>query len=154
VTGAERPGEDELFVTQDLPAVIGSLGELADIVRERGRVYVRYSKGPSKDHDPSVDTESGLTLPGLSANPLHAEQWWSRPFEDWLARQVCQYRELHEKNPERFAWALCGTEVGRGPDCEPLLRRVEPVGRLDDGLLAEAVARYEERFHAGRGPED
>ena len=149
-----NPGKGELFVTEDMPAVIASLRELADVVHRRGRVYVRYSEGPAQDRDASVDTESGLTLPGLSANPLHAEQWWTRPFEDWLARQVCQYRELSEKNPDRFAWALCGTEVGRGPDCEPLLREVEPVGRLDDRLLHEAAARYEERFHAGRGPED
>lgn len=154
MTDEESPGEEELFVREDLPTVIGSLGQLADIVREHGTLYIRYSEGPQKDRAPSVDTESGLTLPGLSVNPLHAEVWWTRPFEDWLARQVCQYRELREKNPDRFAWVLRGTEVGRGPDCEPLLRRVEPIGRLDDDLLAEASARYEERFEAGRGPED
>jgi hypothetical protein len=154
VTEEESPGEGELFVSDDLPSVIGSLRELADLVREHGTLYIRYSEGPTHDRDPSVDTESGLTLPGLSVNPLHAEQWWTRPFEDWLARQVCQYRELSEKNPDRFAWALRGTEVGRGPDCEPLLRRVQPIGRLDEALLDEASARYEERFHAGRGPED
>ncbi len=62
-----------------------------------------------------MDTESGLDLPGLSVNPLHAEDWWVRPLEDWLARQVCQYKELRDKNPDRFAWALRGIEVGPVP---------------------------------------
>lgn len=119
-----------------------------------GRVYVRYSEGPERDDRPSIDTESELELPGLSVNPLHAEPWWTRPFEDWLARQICQYQQLQEKNPDRFAWVLQGVEVGRGPDCEPLLRDVRPVARLDASVLSEAGERYRARFHAGRGPED
>ncbi|WP_228484707.1 DUF6098 family protein [Microbacterium cremeum] len=158
MTDADRhpvpPGGLPLFVTETLIDTHRSLGELAAAVRRYGHTYVRYSEGPGSDRDPSVDTESGLTLPGLSVNPLHAEPWWTRPFEDWLARQVCQYRELQEKNPDRYAWVLCGTVVGRGPDCEPLLREVIPIARLDDALLDEAVARYRSRFHAGRGPED
>ena len=109
-------------------------------VCELGKAYIRYSEGPDRDVEESVDTESGLTLPGLSVNPLHPEDWWTRPIQDWLARQVCQYKELQEKNPDRFAWVLRGIEVGRGPDCEPLVR----------GL----VERYRERFEAGKGPED
>lgn len=143
-----------LFLTDAMLDAISSLDRLADIVHRYGHVYVRYSEGPEHDRDESIDTESGLALPGLSVNPLHAEDWWTRPFEDWLARQVCQYRELSEKNPDRFAWALCGTEVGRGPDCEPLLREVIPVARLDGRLLEEADRRYQERFRAGHGPED
>lgn len=87
-------------------------------------------------------------------NPLRPEDWWTRPVEDWLARQVCQYKELQEKNPDRFAWVLRGVEVGRGPDCEPLLRGVVPIARLSDELLDEATTRHEEKFDAGRGPED
>ena len=143
-----------LFASETLTDSIATLAELVDVVRSHERAYVRYSEGPARDRDGSVDTESGLTLPGLSVNPLHPEQWWTRPLEDWLARQVCQYRELQHKNPDRFAWVLTGAEVGRGPDCEPLLRDVRPIARLDDGLLEEADARYETRFHAGRGPED
>jgi hypothetical protein len=143
-----------LFVTETLTESIATLDELAATVREHGRLYVRYSEGPAGDREGSVDTESGLTLPGLSTNPLHTEPWWTRPFEDWLARQVCQYRELQEKNPNRFAWVLRGTEVGRGPDCEPLLREVIPTARLSDRLLEEADARYTTRFRAGHGPED
>lgn len=143
-----------LFLTDTMLGDIASLDELAATAHHYDPLYVRYSEGPAGDGDESVDSESGLTLPGLSVNPLHAEAWWTRPFEDWLARQVCQYRELREKNPDRFAWALCGTEVGRGPDCEPLLREVIPIARLDDRLLAEADRRYRERFRAGKGPED
>ena len=162
MTDADRPsagpadpaGGTALFVTETLTDALGSLDELAAAVQRYGRAYVRYSEGPTGDRDASVDTESGLTLPGLSVNPLHSEPWWTRPFEDWLARQVCQYRELQEKNPDRFAWVLCGTEVGRGPDCEPLLREVIPIARLDGVLLDEAVSRYETRFRAGHGPED
>lgn len=143
-----------LFVTETLYDSIGSLEQLADTVRRYGRLYVRYSEGPVADRDASVDTESGLTLPGLSANPLHAQAWWTRELEDWLARQVCRYRDLREKNPDRFAWVLSGTEVGRGPDNEPLLRAVVPIARLEDALLDEAERRYESRFHAGHGPED
>lgn len=143
-----------LFASETLTASITALAELIDVVRSHERVYVRYSEGPERDRDSSVDTESGLTLPGLSVNPLHPEEWWTRPLEDWLARQVCQYRELQEKNPDRFAWVLTGVEVGRGPDCEPLLREVSPIARLDDQLLEEADRRYKARFRAGQGPED
>ncbi|MDW4571952.1 DUF6098 family protein [Microbacterium sp. M3] len=143
-----------LFVTETMFDSITSLAELAETVRRYGRLYVRYSEGPQGDREGSVDTESGLPLPGLSANPLHAQPWWTRELEDWLARQVCQYRELAEKNPDRFAWVLSGTEAGRGPDCEPLVRAVVPIAKLDPALLDEAAHRYETRFDAGHGPED
>lgn len=113
-----------------------TLDELVGLVRSRPGLHVRYSAGPESDRDGgSIDTESGLELPGLSVNPLDAEEWWTRPLADWLARQVCQYRHLSEKNPERFAWVLTGRQVGRGPDSEPLLAEVEPVARLSDDLL-------------------
>ena len=132
-----------------------SLDELVELVRSRPGLHVRYSQGIESDREGgSIDTESGLELPGLSVNPLDAEEWWTRPLADWLARQVCQYRHLSEKNPERFAWVLTGRQVGRGPDCEPLLADVEPVARLSDALLGEAEQRYNTRFDAGRGPED
>lgn len=132
-----------------------TLAELADLVRSRERSYVRYSEGPWHDaSEQSRDTESGLNLPGLSVNPLHPESWWTRPLEDWLARQVCQYAELAEKNPDRFAWILDGRTVARGPDCEPLLADVEPLAALAPDVLAEATARYQAAFEAGRGPED
>jgi hypothetical protein len=143
-----------LLASTELDASIETLAGLADVVDRLGEAYVRYSEGPQADRQPSIDTESGLELPGLSVNPLHVEPWWTRPREDWLARQVCQYEELRRKNPNRFAWVLTGTVVGRGPDCEPLLREVMPVARLTNRLLDEALRRYQERFQAGRGPED
>jgi len=133
---------------------LDSLVELEDLVRREPRLCVRYSEGPEQDMSRnSIDTESGLELPGLSVNPLAAEAWWTRPLTDWLARQLCQYRHLSEKNPARFAWILTGREVGRGPDCEPLLADVQPVARLSERLLAEAERVYHQQFDAGKGPE-
>jgi hypothetical protein len=133
---------------------LDSLVELEDLVRRQPRLCVRYSEGPEQDMSRnSIDTESGLELPGLSVNPLAAEAWWTRPLTDWLARQLCQYRHLSEKNPARFAWILIGREVGRGPDCEPLLADVQPVGRLSERLLEEAERVYHQQFDAGKGPE-
>lgn len=117
-------------------------------------LYVRYSEGPERDlGTTSVDTESGLELPGLSVNPLDPEPWWTRPTGDWLARQLCQYKHLRDRNPERVAWVLHGRVVGRGPDCEPLLGDAEFVAELTDDLLEEAELRYKDRFEAGVGPE-
>jgi hypothetical protein len=133
---------------------ITTLRELAEAV-DAEELYVRYSKGPEDDRSSgSLDTESGLELPGLSVNPLRPETWWTRPAEDWLARQVCQYEHLRDKEPERFAWVLTGTVVGRGPDCEPLIRPFRAFARFSDDLLEEAGRRYRERFDAGRGPGD
>lgn len=70
--------------------------------------------------------------PGLSANPLDPEPWWTRPTREWPARQLCNDAHLQREDGERHGWVLAGTVVGRGPDNEP--RRV-----------------YEERFDAGRG---
>jgi hypothetical protein len=131
------------------------LAQLAAVVRACPGLHVRYSAGPDDDaRRHSIDTESGLELPGLSVNPLDAEDWWTRPLEDWLARQLSQYRHLAEEDPERIAWILRGEVAGRGPDCEPLLRDVEPVAILDEHLLDEAWDRYQRVFDAGRGPAD
>lgn len=133
---------------------LAALAQLEELVRERRGLCVRYSEGPAADdHRGSIDTESGLELPGLSVNPLDAEEWWTRPLGDWLARQLCDYRHLSRKNPARFAWVLRGRFVGRGPDCEPLLAEAVAVARLGEGLLEEAEARYRRNFAAGRGPE-
>jgi hypothetical protein len=135
--------------------VIDALADLEVIVTSDQPVYVRYSPGPDHDaHRNSVDTESGLELPGLSVNPLTPESWWTRPLADWLARQVCQYQHLRQQNHDRRPWVVHGRVVGRGPDCEPLLVDVETIGVLSDQLLDEAGRRYAERFDAGKGPED
>lgn len=134
---------------------LDTLKILETLISAEAGVYVRYSEGYDNDSTcGSVDTESGLELPGLAVNPLIPEAWWTRPLADWLARQLCQYKHLQEKNPNRFAWILRGDEVGRGPDCEPLLANVEPIARLSPKLLGEAERRYHENFAAGQGPED
>lgn len=121
------------------PLRLTDLSQLVALVRSERGLHVRYSEWPKQDASQrSVDTESGLELPGLSVNPLDPEPWWTRPTEDWLARQLCQYRHLAEKNPDRYAWLLRGTPVGRGPDCEPLIRDVQPVAVLDTALLTQA----------------
>ena len=133
---------------------LDSLVELEDLVRRQPRLCVRYSEGPEQDMSRnSIDTESGLELPGLSVNPLAAEAWWTRPLTDWLARQLCQYKHLRDRNHERTAWVVRGEVAGRGPDSEPLLRNVEFVAELTDALLDEAEERYTTRFDAGQGPE-
>lgn len=131
-----------------------SIDELLALLDAEPDLYIRYSEGYEADSDGgSLDTESGLELPGLSVNPLRPEQWWTRPLSDWLARQLCQYKHLKEKNPKRYAWIARGRCIARGPDCEPLLAEVEEIARLDDELLAEAQRIYQERFDAGSGPE-
>lgn len=138
-----------------VPDVLAHLDDVvAAVEAARVPLFIRYSEGPAADEDSSVDVESGLDLPGLSVNPLRPENWWTRPARDWIARQICQYRQLQESNTDRFAWALTGDIVGRGPDCEPLLRGVTPLARIDDGAVDEAAAHYAARFDAGRGPED
>lgn len=136
-------------------APLRTLDELEQLVRERPGLHVRYSEGPASDRGGgSIDTESGLELPGLSVNPLDPQPWWTRPVADWLARRLCQYRHLAQSNPDRFAWVMTGRIVARGPDCEPLLADAVPIARLADELLAEADDRYRSEFDAGRGPED
>ncbi|WP_159943930.1 MULTISPECIES: DUF6098 family protein [unclassified Nocardiopsis] len=137
-----------------LPTV-GGLAELAGLVRARDRLYLRYSHGPEQDRRPvSKDYESGLELPGLSVTVLTPEGWWTRPLEDWLARQVRKYASLVEEDPERCGWVLEGRTVAHGPDHEPLLDRVRPVAYLSENVMEEALERYRERFDAGRGPND
>jgi len=142
-------------VSEESLGEVRSLDELADAVRTRSPLYVRYSEGPRHDaNGRSVDFESGLELPGLSVNPLAPERWWTRPLNDWLARQLCQYQYLVQKQPERYPWILRGHVVARGPDNEPLLVDIEPIARLSDSVLREAEQRYRSNFDAGQGPAD
>src|SRR5687768_2044606 len=94
----------------DLPE-IDSLSQLADLVTED--TYVRFSNGPDSDRGSSSrDYESGLDLPGLSVNPLRPEDWWTRPLEEYLARQICNYVHLQtESDDGRRAWVLTGEVV-------------------------------------------
>jgi hypothetical protein len=114
-------------------------------------VFVRFSAGPAADAaEQSIDYESGSQLPGLSANRLDPESWWSRPLIDWLARQVCQYLHLNERSPDHSGWVLRGRIVGRGPDDEPLLADIDPIAWLGPRLIVEAERLYADRFDQGR----
>lgn len=132
----------------ELPT-LNRLHELTLLVRRRAGVHLRYSPGPEADTaHASTDHESGLVMPGLSANPLGPPAWWTLPVEDWVARRVCQYmRELYEG---ARPWVLTGREVDFGPDNEPLLVNVQPIAWLSDELVAEAHQHYQNRLNVGK----
>jgi hypothetical protein len=131
--------------------LVDRLDELVELMAVTGTVYVRFSGGPQADDEGvSVDGESGAVLPGLSVNRLDPEPWWTGPVRAWVARQLCQYAHLADE--ERYAWVLTGTEVGRGPDSEPLVAEVVPVARVSGRLLAEAVDVYHRAMQPGRMP--
>lgn len=125
------------------------LDELVKLMELGVPLYLRYSPGPEADAGhPSIDHESGLPMPGHSANPLRAPDWWTLPVEDWLARRVCQYlREVHEG---ARPWVLTGQVADFGPDNEPLLVHVRPIAWLSGQLVHEARQRYTSRLQAGR----
>jgi hypothetical protein len=126
------------------------LDEIGALIRRGTPFYVRHSRGYETDLAArSVDGESGLELPGLSANPMNPEPWWTRPWQDWVARQICQYRHLSKEDGAQ-TWLLTGRPVGRGPDCEPLLVDVEPLGVLSERLIIEAEERYDQNFTTNR----
>jgi Family of unknown function (DUF6098) len=132
----------------DMPT-LARLDELTLLLEHDVPVYLRYSPGPLADTaHPSTDHESGLLMPGLSANPLSPPKWWTRPAEDWVARRVCQY--LRELDEGARPWVLSGRVVDFGPDNEPLLVDVEPIAWLSKELVQEAHQRYHRQLDAGR----
>ena len=125
------------------------LEDLVSLLEQDVALYLRYSPGPLADSShPSTDHESGLVMPGLSANPLRVPGWWSLPPQDWLARRICQY--LREIDEGARPWVLTGRVVDYGPDNEPLLDEVEPVAWLSGELVRRAHQRYHDRLDAGR----
>jgi hypothetical protein len=128
---------------------IKSLDELERLVAPDR--YLRVSSGPDEDEgSTSKDYESGLELPGLSVNPLAPEAWWTRPLNEWLARQLCNYVHLAEETQDRHAWVLAGEVVARGPDNEPVVAEFRPIAWIADDVLDEAKELYEERFDVGQ----
>jgi hypothetical protein len=116
------------------------LQELADLVGLGDRdLYVRWSKGPSHDRDSqSSDDLTGMDLPGLSASALAVEDWWrDRSLKLWVARRLYDYRHLRERRGAR-AWVFRGTELGRGPDNEPLVSCEQPIAWVGDAAIDEA----------------
>ncbi|MEU4359691.1 DUF6098 family protein [Streptomyces virginiae] len=133
-------------------AVIGSLDELTALLTGRRGLYVRWSMGPQLDlscEPSSRDALTGIELPGLSANPMDVEDWWGeRPLRTWAARRLYDYSHLPRVKDTRVRpWLLVGTEAGRGPDNEPLVRDVEPLGWVDQKVITEA----EEEIHQQQG---
>lgn len=128
---------------------LARLDELVELLDLGLPVYLRYSPGPEADMaHPSVDHESGLPMPGHSANPLRAPGWWTRPVADWLARRVCQYLRAHREDTR--PWVLTGDVVDFGPDNEPLLVNVRPIAWLSEELVDEARHRYQRNMEAGK----
>uniref|UniRef100_UPI003F53C7F2 DUF6098 family protein n=1 Tax=Yinghuangia sp. YIM S09857 TaxID=3436929 RepID=UPI003F53C7F2 len=129
---------------------LASLSELAGMVRDSDEeLFLRWSHGPAADSGTSIDHESGLEMPGLSATVLDAPAWWTRPPTEWLARQIHKYAQLGAE-PGRYGWVLTGRQVARGVDHEPLLDKVVPIARLGEPLVREARHVYETRFQVGR----
>jgi uncharacterized protein DUF6098 len=138
--------------------VIGSLERLAEVVEERDGLFVRWSEGPDVDTR-RVHSRDGLTgarLPGLSANPLDVEPWWGdRSTRLWVARRLHDYSHLkHSRCAGTRPWVLEGTEVGRGPDNEPLVECRRPVAFIDDKVLTEAADVMAETSELNWGPLD
>jgi hypothetical protein len=119
-----------------------TLHDLTRLVTSRRGLYVRWSLGPDKDLSSisSRDELTGVALPGLSANSLDVEDWWEdRPPHIWVARRLYDYSHLPRiKDSGTRPWVLAGREVARGPDNEPLVRDVEPLGWIDRRVIDEA----------------
>lgn len=115
-------------------------------------VYVRFAgEHPDSVVRPSVDYESGTTLPGAAANPLNPPAWWGdRPVEAWVARRIRTYAHLQERDPTRVCWVCTGREVDRGPDNEPLLAEVRVLGIVP----RELVVACERHAPPASRPED
>ncbi|MFF8999971.1 DUF6098 family protein [Streptomyces achromogenes] len=136
----------------DLP-VVTTLADAARLVRCHQGLYVRWSKGPGTDlhKASSTDELTGVSMPGLSANPLDVEEWWDgRSVELWVARRLYDYAHLpHEKGPGVRPWVLRGRETGRGPDNEPLVADVEPLCWIAENVIEAArdeVTRQEREW--------
>jgi len=129
---------------------VQSIDELADLVAEHRLgedLYVRWSQGPREDQETqsSRDGLTGVTLPGLSANPLRVEPWWGeRSVRLWVARRLYDYRHLRELHgPDVRPWVLRGEQRGRGPDNEPLVVCHEPIAWVSE----RALRQCEEAMH-------
>jgi Family of unknown function (DUF6098) len=138
-----------LTVGQVAPAPVTSLAEAAALLRLNGALYLRYDTGRAPEATQSSrDGESGCLLPGLGVTPLRPEPWWDKTVEQWMARQLCQFAHLW--GGAWRGWVVTGAEVGRGPDCEPLLGDVRTVGELCPECLEEASLVYRGVLAHGR----
>lgn len=143
---------------------IDDLAELASLVEDAGPaedLYVRWSRGPDMDRaggDPceqsSRDALTGITLPGLSANPLRVEPWWGdRSVRLWVARRLYDYRHLRDlRGADVCPWVLVGEECGRGPDNEPLVICHRPVAWVSEEALRQCEKEVDEQGSDEWGP--
>jgi len=133
---------DDSATGADVLPVLRSLKELAELVERDEGLFVRWSRGPEADGETATSTDdlTGVSMPGLSANPLDVEPWWEdRSTELWVARRLYDYSHLpREKGPGVRPWVLFGRVAGRGPDNEPLVRDVEPVAWIDEDVIRQA----------------
>ena len=122
------------------PTTVTTLGQLADVVeRSPDDLYVRFAREGEVD-SPSVDHQSGLTLPGVAVNPLRPPAWWTgHSTAEWVARQIGTYSHLQDEDPDRMGWIVHGDVVDRGPDNEPLLTNVEVIGLVASELIADCA---------------
>ncbi|MHC3467909.1 DUF6098 family protein [Streptomyces sp. 7R007] len=133
----------------DALPTLRTLKELAGLVEGTPHLFVRWSLGPEADEKQaeSRDALTGVRMSGLSANPLDVEPWWGeRPVDLWVARRLYDYSHLpREKGEGVRPWVLRGRVRGRGPDNEPLVGDIEPVGWIDDEVIAQAEAAVVEQ---------
>jgi hypothetical protein len=132
---------------------ITTRSELVALVESSGAdLYVRFARD-GEVAEPSVDHESGLTLPGVAVNPLRAPRWWKdHTTEEWVARQIGTYSHLQQGEPERTCWIVRGEVIDRGPDNEPLLTDVEVVASVTAELVEKCVSRTGQDREGREGP--
>jgi hypothetical protein len=145
---------------------VGDLDGLVELIRrfhQPDELYVRWSRGPSVDlrddgtgGATSRDSLTGVTLPGLSANPLAVEPWWGgRSLKLWVARRLYDYQHLrNQRGPGVRPWLLVGEVCGRGPDNEPLVRCRRPVAWIADLALLQSQQLVEAQRSPEWGPLD
>ncbi|MER7620891.1 DUF6098 family protein [Streptomyces sp. NPDC126503] len=126
----------------DAMPTIATLDELTDLIASRRHLYVRWSLGPYVDlaGPTSRDGLTGVELPGLSANPLDVEEWWGdHSLRTWAARRLYDYSHLPRiRDGVVRPWLLHGREAARGPDNEPLVRDVRPLGWIAPEVIEQA----------------
>jgi hypothetical protein len=143
---------------------IDDLDELAALLERTGRqanLYVRWSRGPDVDlaaadgeEQASRDSLTGVTLPGLSANPLRVEPWWGdRSTRLWIARRLYDYSHLrHLRGADVRPWVLLGEQCGRGPDNEPLVICDRAIAWVSEEALRQSEQAVREQGSNEWGP--
>jgi hypothetical protein len=135
--------DDPAGPAPDVP-LLATIDDVVELVRSDDRdLYVRFGDPGDDLRSHSVDHESGLTMPGLSVNPVSPPSWWQgRSLAAWVVRQICSYAHLQEHDPQRACVLLTGRIVDRGPDNEPLLNDASLVAILAPEVVEEAQRRH------------